>query len=207
MIGPVPPADTNSPAVVFKPRSGRRGFMARARMADELRRKLTIFDAMILVAAAAVGVWGAAAYRAFPLPVVSPPPAWLPPLLMSVPITAALTVGFLVIPMRTLRERTRRVSRQPGTALCLTAAAALLGVLVRWTLRAWMVPFADGSLWIYGAEVLIESAKWCGLGVGAALPLLFLGGRLRRQVRGIEWVRLALAAYWLTVFLIFSALI
>ena len=39
-------------------------------MADELRHKLTIFDGMILVAAAAVGAWGAAAYGAFPLTIL-----------------------------------------------------------------------------------------------------------------------------------------
>jgi hypothetical protein len=172
-------------------------------MAEELRRRLTIFDAMILIAAAAVGFWGAAAYRAFPLPFLPQPPSWLPLLLMSVPVAAALTGGFLAVPVRTLRERTRRAYRQPGTALCLVASAALLGVLARWSLRAWMVPFVDGSLWIYGACVLADWAKWCGLGVVAALPLLFLGGRLRRQAGWIEWVRLALGAYWLTVFLIF----
>ena len=39
------------------------------------------------------------------------------------------------------------------------------------------------------------------------MPLLFLGGRLCRPGGWIEWARLALAAYWLTVFLIFSALL
>jgi hypothetical protein len=176
-------------------------------MADELTQKLTIFDAMMLVAAVAVGVWGAAAYRAFPLPFLPQPPAWLPSLLMSVPVAAALTGGLLVVPVRTLRVRTRRVFRKPGTALCLAATAALLGVSIRWSLRAWMVPFVDGSLWIYGAWVLLEWARWCGLGVMAAMPLLLLGERLRCRVGWIEWVRLALACYWLTVFFIFSALV
>jgi hypothetical protein len=115
-------------------------------MSDELRQKLTIFDAMMLVAAVAVGVWGAAAYRAFPLPFLPQPLAWLPSLLMSVPVAAALTGGLLMAPVRTLRERIRRVFRRPGTALCLAAATALLGVMIRWSLRAWMVPFVDGSL-------------------------------------------------------------
>jgi hypothetical protein len=174
-------------------------------MTDELRRKLTIFDAMVLVAAAAVGAWGAVAYRAFPLPIGhQPSPPWLLPLLLSVPVAAALTMGFLAVPARTLRERARRVSRQPGMALCIAAAAALLGVLIRWSLRAWITPFVDGSLWIYGAWILYEWAKTCGLGVVAAMALMIAGGRLCRPVGWIEWVRSALAAYWLAVFLIFS---
>ena len=108
------------------------------------------------------------------------------------------------MPARTLRERARRVSRQPGMALCIAAAAALLGVLIRWSLRAWITPFVDGSLWIYGAWILYEWAKTCGLGVVAAMALMIVGGRLCRPVGWIEWVRSALAAYWLAVFLIFS---
>ncbi len=66
----------------------------------------------------------------------------------------------------------------------------------------------DGSLWIYGACVLLEWARWCGPWVVAAMPLLLLlDGRLRCRTCWIEGVRLALAGYWLTVFLILSALI
>jgi len=81
----------------------------------------------------------------------------------------------------------------------------MLGVVTRWSLRAWITPYVDGSLWIYGASVLYGWAHWCGLGVVSAMALLILGRRLRRQVGWIEWVRLALAGYWLAVFLIFSA--
>jgi hypothetical protein len=169
--------------------------------------KLTIFDAMVLVAAAAVGAWGAAAYRAgIPLSIVERHGIPVFSLLLSVPIAAALTWGFIVVPARTLRERSRRLSRQPGTALCAAAAAAMLGVVIRWSLRAWITPFGDAPLWVYGAQVLYHWASWCGLGVVAALALLILGGRLRRQVGWIEWVRLALAVYWLAVFVIFGVL-
>jgi hypothetical protein len=82
----------------------------------------------------------------------------------------------------------------------------MLGVVTRWSLRAWITPYVDGSLWVYGASVVYEWARSCGLGVVVALALLILGTRLRRQVGWIECVRLALAIYWLAVFLIFSAL-
>jgi hypothetical protein len=172
-----------------------------------MRHRLTIFDVMILVAASAVGAWGAAAYRAgFPLPIIARPGLPVLPLLLSVPIAAALTWGSVAVPARTLRERTRRLSREPGTALCAAAAAASLGVVARWSLRAWTTPYADGSPWIYGARILYEWASSCGLAVLAALALLILEAGFRRQVGWIEWVRLTLAAYWLAVFLIFSIL-
>src|SRR5262245_19144022 len=173
-------------------------------MADELRRKLTIFDAMILVAAA-IGVWGAAAYKGgIPLSILSRPGIPVFPLLLSVPVAAAMTWGFVAVPLRTLRERARRLSRQPGTVLCVSVAAASLGVVIRWSLRAWITPFADGSLWIYGAQMIHQWATSCGHGVLAGMALLMMSRRLRPRVDWIECVRLALAAYWLVMFLIFS---
>jgi hypothetical protein len=115
--------------------------------------ELTIFDATILVAVTAVGVWGAVTYsdvgHGFIADLLAGDEfiellaAGRDLLLMTVPIAAALTAGFLVVPVRTVRERTRRVSRRPGTALCLTAAAALLGLMVRWSLCAGTGPLAD----------------------------------------------------------------
>jgi hypothetical protein len=173
-------------------------------MANQLRHKLTIFDTMILVATAALGAWGAAAYKSFPLPIIARPGLPVFPLLLSVPVAAALTGGLLAVPARTLRERARRVFRQPGTALCVAVAAVLLGVMTRWSLRAWITPYVDGSMWIYGASILYEWAKSGGLGVVAAMVLLILAGRLRLPVGWIEWLRLVVAAYWLVMFLIFS---
>ena len=175
-------------------------------MPHELRNKLTIADIMVLVAAAAVGSWGAVVYRVFPLPMIPQPGSWLISLLSSIPVAAALTVGFLLVPVRTLRGRVRRVFRQPGTALCAAAVTVLLAVLVRWVFRASFKPYVDGSLWIYVAQIIGEWARTCGLGIMAATALLVLGGRLRLQLGWIEWVRLALAAYWVVLFLIFSVL-
>ena len=76
----------------------------------------------------------------------------------------------------------RTASRVP----ILIAVAALLGVVIRWSLRAWITPYVDGSLWIYGAQILFEWARTCGLGIMAAMALMFMGGRLRRQVGCVE---------------------
>ncbi len=175
-------------------------------MADLVRREMTILDLMILIAAVAAGSWGATAYRAgIPLPFIARP-GYPMPFFLSVPLAAALTWGFLVVPVRTLRARTRRMTRHPGTALCTAAAAASLGVLARWSLRVWITPYMDGSPFLYGAKILYDWASWCGLGVVAALALLALGGRLRRPTGWIEAVRLTLGAYWLAVFLILGAI-
>ncbi len=177
-----------------------------ARTANAMRDKLTTLDMMVTVAAAAVGCWGAISYRAgIPLPVVARPGVPLLPLFLSVPVGLSLTWGLLAIPARTLRERAREIARQPGTALCVAAAASSLGVIVRWSLRAWMRPYADGSFWVYGASLLLECASWCGLGVIAATVLLALSGRFWRQEGWIEWARIAVAGYWLALFLVFSA--
>ncbi len=181
--------------------------MTEGRMADQPRHKLIIFDAMVLVAAATFGAWGAATYRAgFPLPIIARPGLPVLPLLLSVPLAAAMTWAFIAVPVRTLRERAGRVSRNAGTALCAAAATAMLSVVTRWLLRAWITPYVDGSLSVYGASVLYEWARSCGIGVAAAAALLIMGTRLRRTAGWIEWMRLALATYWLAMFLILSAL-
>jgi hypothetical protein len=61
-------------------------------MAEELRHTLTIFDAMVLVAAAAVGAWDAAAYRAFPLPITARPGLPMLPLMPSVPVVRVVEI-------------------------------------------------------------------------------------------------------------------
>jgi hypothetical protein len=176
-------------------------------MAGELRDKPTIFDVMVLVAASALGAWGASAYRAgIPLSLIDRPGLPVFPLLLSVPVAAALTWGTIVVPVRSLRERVRRLSRQPGTVLCVGAAVVSLGVVARWSLRAWITPFVDGSPWVYGARILYESASWCGLGALAAFAPLILEGKFRRRVGWIDWVRFTLTAYWLAMFAIFSIL-
>ncbi len=175
-------------------------------MPDDRRQKLTILDAMVLVAAAAFCTWGAAAYRAgFPLPIIERPGLPVPSLLLSVPCSAALTWAFIAVPVRTVRVRAGRVSRHAGTALCAAATTAMVSVVTRWLLLAWITPHDDGSLFVYGASVLFEWARSCGIGVAAAATLLIMGRRLRLTVGWVEWVRLALAAYWLAMFLIFSA--
>jgi hypothetical protein len=177
-------------------------------MPNELQNKLTIFDAMLLIAAVGIGTWGAAAYKSFPFPPVSNPDSWMIPLLCrSIPVTAALTVGFLAVPIRTLRGRVRRAFRQePGTAMCAAATAVLLVVVIRWAYRAYVAPHNYPPMWILGEWIFYEWANMCGLGIIVTMALLTLGGKTRCQFGWIEWMRLALAAYWLVLFLIFSVL-
>ena len=57
----------------------------------------------------------------------------------------------------------------------------------------------------YGARVLFDWASWCGLAVVSAVALLALERPVHRERGWIEWMRLALAGYWLARFLTFSA--
>jgi hypothetical protein len=163
---------------------------------------------MVLVAAAAAGVWGAVPFRGgIPIPIVARPELpFLLPLVLSIPPAAALTWAFIVIPIRTLQERVRRLIEQPGTALCIGVAGATLGVMTRWSLRLWLRPFRDGSPFIYSARLLYDSASWNALGIAAILPLLVLSGRFQRPTEWAEGVRLALVVYWVITFLLLSIL-
>jgi hypothetical protein len=174
-------------------------------MAASAARSPTLSDLMILVAAAALGAWGAAPYRAgIPIPITAHPELPLLPVWLSVPPTAALTWALIVVPIRTFRARFRHGIDEPGTVLCVGAAAGTLGVLSRWLLRVWFRPFRDGSAFIYGAYLLYDTASWCGLGIVAALALLALGGQLRCRGGWVEALRWGLALYWVTMFLIFT---
>ena len=103
-------------------------------MPDELRHKLTIFDLMFLIGAAAFGAWCLAPYhRALSGP------------MLSVPVAAALTLGLIGVPTRTVHERLRQISRHPGTALCAGSAAVMLAVVIRLSIRAWFTSHVPDS--------------------------------------------------------------
>jgi hypothetical protein len=176
---------------------------------DRVKHKLTILDSMVIVAAAAVGCWAAAAYRAWPLPLVAGMERlWIPviPLILSGPIVTGLTWALLAVPLRTLRERTRDLFGLAGAALCAAAAVSSLAVLIHCLLRVCLTPFVDGSAWIYGALLLYDLVKWGGLGVVAVGGVLALGGRFHQPRDAVEWVRLGLAGYWVALFVVFSGL-
>ena len=174
-------------------------------MATSAARSLTLSDLMILVAASALGAWGAAPYRAgIPIPITAHPELPLLPLWLSIPPGAALTWTLIVVPIRTFRDRIRHGIDEPGTVLCIGAAAGTLGVLSRWLLRAWFRPYRDGSAFIYGAKLVFDWASWCGLGIVATLALLALGGRLRCHGGWVEALRWGVALYWVMMFLIFT---
>ena len=82
-----------------------------------MRHQLTVADAMVMVAAAAIEFWGAISYKSgIPLSFVDRPGLPLFPLLVSVPVAAAFTWLFLAVPVRTLGKRARQIRLQPGTA-------------------------------------------------------------------------------------------
>lgn len=167
--------------------------------------QITLLDVLVLIGVAAVGSWAAAPYRdGIPIPIIARPGFPVLPIFLSVPMAAALTVGSLAVPLGTFRARAHRFPRYPGTALCAAAAFGSLVILIRWSIRAWINPYADGSLFVYGAAIFRDWGSWCGVAVGAVLVLLVLSGQIRRQVGWAEWVRLDLGIYWLAMLFVFG---
>lgn len=170
-------------------------------MSGTLPRGSTLADLMVLVAATAVGAWCTLLFREeIPMSLIARPGIPLHALFLSIPIAAALTWASLVIPVRGLRTRARRPIRQPDMAASLGAAAVMLGVAVRWTLRAW--PYVHASAFTHGTLILYDWGTSCGLGVTTALSVQVACRRLRPRPDGFEGLRWLLAGYWVTLFLI-----
>jgi hypothetical protein len=171
--------------------------------------RLTILDAMVMVAAAAIGCWAGSTLAQLSswfnfFSVGHAMPLLLRVVLTSFPFAVAMTIGLLVVPFKTLRERTRRPTRQPGTAISAAAVVVFFGMLIRWLLFASTDTFSYNPPFPYSALALIDCARWCGLGVISAATLIALTGRFRTRGGWIERIRLALGGYWIVAFLVVS---
>ena len=118
-------------------------------------------------------------------------------LFASFPIALAMTCGLVAVPVQTLRDRTRRPIRQPGTAVCLAAAVAFCGVFIHALLYALINPRGANRYYPYTAVALFDCVKWCGLGVLCVAAVLVLTGRCRAGSGAFERIRLALGGYWI----------
>jgi hypothetical protein len=125
MNGETPDAATLDRREPTEPESGR---------VRDTRRRLTVLDAMVLVAAAGFALEGArwnqqGAYRPWSIPGMP----WAFRFgTVSSPFLVAGAVGLLVLRLRPPRPRLRRLVRQPGTSACL---ALLLAVVIHYGLN------------------------------------------------------------------------
>jgi hypothetical protein len=138
------------------------------------RRRLSIADVMIVVAAAAIGL--VLVRQPFPISGRSPMSAlaWSG-LVLATDFLAPVSFAFLAIRLRPPRPTFRRLARQPGFAACLVVAAASVVVAGL---------FGIDQILAKGGPHL-NSESWCSLEVHSA-ALAVLG----------SWITLATAGRW-----------
>ena len=165
-----------------------------------MTRRFSVLDAMILVAATALGFGGirtySPAFYSYPYTPI-PPPSWLSwsAVVLSnwafylSPLPAAWTLAALVLRIRPLRPSMRRLMRQPGTVALLAATILIPLGVVHYLLdlhsSSWHdVPFQYTSFSL-------------GCGVGTAWLMLALSMRWRAERSWIDRLGRVLGAYWI----------
>jgi hypothetical protein len=175
------------------------------------RRRFTIADGMILLAATAVGLALARAVADWSLERLSNPT--FPASIRRVFLLQAWTIGMdyltltwgLTLPilrLRPPRPGRRRLLREPGLIACGAAAfAAAFGIAMR--LPTLLLPMAgfrtDPRQWV----VSLLSTGSIGLAVAAAWSLQFLSGRWRPVPNWIDRSGRALGLFWIVAALIY----
>ena len=164
------------------------------------RRRFSLLDAMILVAATAVGFGGIRicspefySYQYTPIP----PPPWLnwSAVVFSnwafylSPLPAAWTVAAVVFRLRSPRPPIRRLMRQPG-AVASTAATMLILIGAAHFLLDLHNPSRHDVPFEYTSFSL-------GCGVGAAWLILALSMRWRAEPSWVDRFGRVLGVYWI----------
>ena len=166
-------------------------------------RRFTLADAMILVAATAVGVAVARAYYVARMGVVAE--FWAPPISMyfgyATPLLISWSVALLVIRLRRPRPRPRRIFRQPGTVACCAVAFVVVARPV------FMI--ADGVIGLISRDPnpfgLVNLHNFLyffagdGLGVAAAWMALAIAGCWKPEAEWIDRTGRALGACWIAL--------
>ncbi len=173
-------------------------------MTASVRRKVTILDAMILVAAIACGF----ALRRITDPALGDFGAWDAnwlgrvsgqSLAEAVPFLMALTVAVLAMRVRRPRPQWRRIFRQPGTAACVAAIVPLASAWLQFAFAAWRNPgFLDplsGSVDLR----LTQGTFLAGLWVLASWLALAISGRRRPERSRLDKFGRLVGLGWIVV--------
>jgi hypothetical protein len=170
-----------------------------------IARRFSVLDAMILVAATAVGFGGIRAcspafysYQYTPIP----PPPWLNWLAVVLsnwafylsPLPAAWTFAALVLRLRSPRPPLRRLMRQPGTVASFAATMLILIGVVHYLLDVHNPSSHDGPFQYTSFSL--------GCGVAAAWLILALSMRWRAERSWIDRLGRVLGAYWIGMVLL-----
>jgi hypothetical protein len=183
-------------------------------------RPFTVLDAMILVAATAVGIWLGRSTQDFVTsdwPVVEWPDYWGKDAgtayqetrwflhrvsLAALPVAWPWTLALLVLRLRRPRPPVRRLIRQPGFAAgvavtVVTAAIALGGFSTLAELTLWGVGRRGHGIYdfVFG-HLCDDRPQPCGPAVASAWGVLAVGRMCRREPGWIDRTGAVLGAYW-----------
>jgi hypothetical protein len=172
-------------------------------MPRQSNRRFLISDAMILIAATAVGIaltravlpgfeafssgfGGAPSMRRYFL-IEYALNAILPPVV-------SLTIAVLFLRLRQPRPRLRRVFLQPGAAACATATLAFMVAIVL-IMSLW----AAGSTLVHTYNVFVASGQIASYTIMGGWLVLILSGRWRPDRSWIDRAGIAIGAIWIGI--------
>jgi hypothetical protein len=163
---------------------------------------------MIVVATMALGLVGARLLlmSEVPIPYIFPfehfiEDSPLNAILALTIIVISLTFAGIAIPVASFRYRLRRLLRFPGMASCCGAVASLLMDTTYWGIRAVSRPY-EGTVLVYLGGITLLSLLWCGIGVVTAVMLVAGAGCRRLPLDWIDWSRLVMSLYWISMFFV-----
>jgi hypothetical protein len=173
------------------------------------RRRFTLLDATILVAATATGfaiarAWGREGafemlHRGFPQ---LRPFDWATlGYRASLPYLWAWTPALVVIRLHPPRRQVRRLARQPGMAACLTATLSMAFVVARTLILSVGVPAAQNRGYSASWWLLQAYAPEVAMTVGGAWFILAIGGWWHPEPSWVDRLGTALAVGWIVVVL------
>jgi hypothetical protein len=192
-------------------------------MPTAARRTFSLLDAMVLIAATAIGLGGlrgwvelGAELGESVATIAHPEAGWSPwgwaiyqgyGLLGEVllPFCCSWTLALLALRLRGPRPRLRRLARQPGAMACYSAAVGLIPALIG--VLGWVLIWGprsgagfDSQVW----ERLLEPAflvvpPLAGSAVLGSWATLLLGGRWRAERSWIDRAGRCLGVYWIGV--------
>jgi hypothetical protein len=158
-------------------------------------RRFTLSDAMILVAATAVGL---AMARAYDPTFSAPSPARFLKLGWGAPacVVAALALALILLRARRARPRLRHMLLRPGMAACCALAAAVtLAMLMNVTHFVFHGPYHNVAHGLFNS-IWYSSAHQIPWAVGGAWLTLLIMGRWRPANSWIERAGRAVGLYW-----------
>jgi hypothetical protein len=181
---------------------------------NDSTRRFTLVDAMILIAAAAIGL---ASARSMPLlrPSSSLPRANLQRALSTVtygssiafPTVMAFTVATLALRSRRPRPRLRKILREPGAVGCTAATFSLLLTLIMLTPTSIFVAGNSPSIGMWLVDVWIQAPRVTGSVVASVWFVQALSGRWRAGREWIDRLGRVVASCWLLALALRAAMI